>query len=45
MESIKRLRDFIFLKLLKHKNALKGLSPNTGTEIRERLKRTLSKAR
>lgn len=45
IESIERLRDFIFLKLSKHENASKGLSPNTGTEIRERLKRTLSKAR
>jgi hypothetical protein len=45
IESIERLRDFIFLELSKHENASKGLSPNTGTEIRERLKRTLSKAR
>jgi hypothetical protein len=45
MESIERLRDFIFLELAKHENASKGLSPNTGTEIRDRLKRTLSKAR
>jgi hypothetical protein len=45
MESIERLRDFIFLGLAKDENASKDLSPNTGTDIRERLKRTLSKAR
>ena len=45
MESIERLRNFIFFGLAKHENASKHLSPNTGTEIRERLKRTLSKAR
>jgi len=45
MESIERLRDFIFFGLAQHENASKHLSPNTGAEIRERLKRTLSKAR
>ena len=45
MESIERLRNFIFFGLAKHENASKHLSPNTGTEIHERLKRTLSKAR
>ena len=45
MESIERLRNFIFLELAKHENALNDLSSNTGIEIRERLKQTLSKAR
>jgi hypothetical protein len=45
MESVERLKDFIFLGLAKHENASKDLCPNTETAIRERLKRTLRQAR